>query len=149
MKNRGRLKRARVWVLSRFFVRLADAHRHYGNQYGNRDEHRSAIGNYTRAIGLDPGYAQAYYSRGVLYWREVRDYSRSIADLTRAIELDPSRTDAYFTRAMAHLACNDVEHAMADLEQYLQEGQDTYWLESARHQLAELRAEVGADEPDG
>jgi tetratricopeptide (TPR) repeat protein len=149
MTGRGRLKRTWHWALSRFFVRLADAHRHFGNQYGNRHEHGSAIRNYTRAIDFDPGYAQAYYSRGVLYWREVRDHRRAIDDLTRAIELDPSRADAYFTRAMAHQACNDAERATADLEQYLREGHDPYWIESARLQLADLCDKAGADESDG
>jgi tetratricopeptide (TPR) repeat protein len=147
MKEGGRLKRAWHWALSRFFRRLADAHRHYGNLYGNRDEHWAAIESYTRAVELDPSYAEAYYSRGVIYWREVANHSRAVDDLTRVIEIEPSRVEAYFNRAMAHQARHEFERAIADFEHYLAEGQDEVWLESARRQLLELRAETSVGEP--
>jgi len=146
MNKGGALKQAWYWVLSRFFRRLADAHRHFGNLYGNRDEQWAAIGNYTRAVELDPGYAQAYFSRGVLYWREVGHPDRAVQDLTRTLEIDSSWAEAYFNRAMAYQGRHEVEAAIADLERYLVEGQDEYWLESARRQLVELRAETGSHE---
>jgi tetratricopeptide (TPR) repeat protein len=148
MAKGSRLKRARHWALSRFFRRLADVHRHYGNLYGNPDEYWAAIENYTRAVELDPAYAEVYYSRGVLYWREIGNHYRAIEDLTRVIEIDPSRAEAYFNRAMAYRARHEIECASADLERYLAEGQDEYWIESARRQLAELRAEAPAGKPD-
>ncbi|MBN1659956.1 MAG: tetratricopeptide repeat protein [Anaerolineae bacterium] len=148
MTEGGALKRAWHWVLSRFFRRLADVHRHYGNLYGSRDEYWAAIENYTRAVELDPAYAQVYYSRGLIYWREVGNHYRAIEDLTRVIEIDPSRAEAYFNRAMAYQARHETEHAIADLEHYLAEGQDEYWIESASRQLVELRAELAGGTPD-
>ena len=55
------MRRAWGWLLSRLYRSLADAHRHFGNLYGNRQDHWLAIENYTRAVLHDPAYAQAYY----------------------------------------------------------------------------------------
>lgn len=131
------------WLWSRFLRRLADAHRHFGNQYGNRQEYRAAVGNYSRAIRLDSGYTDALYSRGVLYWRELGQYDCAIQDLTRVLELDPSWAMAYLNRGLAFKMKQDYRKATADFEQFLLEGQDDFWLEAARRQLAELRDEMG------
>jgi tetratricopeptide (TPR) repeat protein len=131
------------WLWSRFLRRLADAHRHFGNQYGNRQEYRAAVGNYSRAIRLDPGYTDVLYSRGVLYWRELGQYDCAIQDLTRVLELDPSWAMAYLNRGLAFKMQQDHQKAIADFERFLEEGQDEFWLEAARRQLAELREEMG------
>lgn len=131
------------WLWSRFLRRLADAHRHFGNQYGNRQEYQAAVGNYSRAIRLDPGYTEALYSRGVLYWRELGQYDSAIQDLTRVLELDPSWAMAYLNRGLAFKMQQDYPKATADFERFLEEGQDEFWLEAARRQLAELREEMG------
>ncbi len=136
------LKHSWNWALSRSLCLLADAHRHFGNEYGNRREYGAAVGNYTRAVRFDPAYAQPYYSRGVLYWREFGRYDLAIDDLTRALELDPSWTTAYFNRGMAYKMLRQYDRALADFEQYLAEGADEFWLEAARRQLAEVRDEI-------
>ena len=136
------------WVLSRLCVRLADAHRHMGNLYANAEEHRAAAANYSRAIRLDPAYSQALFSRGLVYWRELRNYDGAIEDLTRVLELDPSWAEAYFNRAIAYRMRGEPDSAVADLERYLAEGNDPFWLESASRQLADLRAEAdGGQDP--
>lgn len=127
------------WALSRFLCLLADAHRHFGNEYGNRREYQAAVGNYTRAMRLDPAYTQAYFSRGVLYWREFGLHHQAIDDLTRVLELDPSYAVAYLNRGLAHKMLGQYDRAISDFEQYLEEGDDEFWLEAARRQLAELR----------
>ena len=109
-----------------------------GNAYGNQQEHRAAVGNYTRAIALDPAYTYAYYSRGVLRWRELGEYEAAIEDLSRVIELDPSWAEAFFNRALAYKMNGRYEDAIADLQRYLEEGSDQFWLDSARRQLEEL-----------
>jgi tetratricopeptide (TPR) repeat protein len=137
----GYLKRIWNWTLSRVYRRLADAHRHFGNLYGNQLEHRTAIEDYTRATVLDPTYVQAYYSRGVLYWREVGNYLGAIQDLTRVGELAPTWAETWFNRGLAYKLRGEPDRAIADFERYLAEGTDEFWLESARRQLAELRGD--------
>ncbi len=141
------VKRAWNWTWSRLYRRLADAHRHFGNLYANQQEHWSAVEYYTRAIVLDPTYAQAYYSRGVLYWREIGNHYRAIQDLTRVLELAPSWAEAYFNRGLAHKLRNEPDKAIADFERYLAEGRDEFWLESARRQLAELGSHPARPNP--
>jgi tetratricopeptide (TPR) repeat protein len=135
-----RLRRAWAWAGSRFYRHLADAHRHFGNLYGNQQEHWAAVENYGRAIRLDPAYTQAYFSRGVLYWREIGNYYRAVQDLTRVLDLAPTWAEAYFNRGLAHRLRNESEKAIADLQRYLEEGTDEFWRASAERQLAELRS---------
>jgi tetratricopeptide (TPR) repeat protein len=142
-------------LLSRSLRRLADAHRHFGNLYGNQQEHWAAIENYTRAVTLDPAYTQAYYSRGLLYWREIGNYYRAIEDLTRVLKLDPSWSLAYFNRGLAYRMRHEPQKALADFERYLETGNDPFWLEATRRQMQEMRDETGwlptggDDEPEG
>ena len=136
------MRRAWSWCLSRYYRRLGDAHRHFGNVYGNQRDYWFAIESYSRAAVLDPDYAQVYFSRGVLYWREIGNPYRAIQDLTRVLELDPAWTDAYFNRAMAHKMRREWDRAIADLESFLITGTDDFWCDAARRQLAEMRQEL-------
>jgi tetratricopeptide (TPR) repeat protein len=133
------LRHAWYWALARFLCLLADAHRHFGNLYGNRKEYQAAVGNYTRALSLDPTYAQAYYNRGVLYWREFGDAEPAIQDLTSVLELVPTWAEAYFNRALAYKLYGDYDRAVRDFECYLEQGKDSFWLDATQRQLAELR----------
>jgi len=141
------MRRAWSWLLSRLYRGLADAHRYFGNLYSNRQDHWLAIENYTRALIHDPAYTQAYYSRGVLYWREVGNPYRAIQDLTRVLELDPAWVDAYFNRAVAHRMRQERGQAVADFHSYLANGADEFWLGSAQRQLAELQEEMDEQGP--
>jgi tetratricopeptide (TPR) repeat protein len=100
-----------------------------------------AVSNYTHAISLDPAYAQARFSRGILLWREFGQHERAIRDLTRVLELDPKWTDAYFGRAMARKMIGEHEGAIQDLQQYLEQETDDFWLDAAQGQLDELLSE--------
>lgn len=115
-----------------------------GNAYSNRQEHRAAVGSYTRAIILDPAYTYCYFSRGVLRWRELGEYEEAIKDFSTVLELDSRWADALFNRALAFKMSMQYDRAIADFERYLQEGTDEFWLEATRRQLDEL-ADVVAD----
>jgi tetratricopeptide (TPR) repeat protein len=117
-----------------------------GNAYGNRQEHRAAVGNYTRAIALDPAYTYAYFSRGVLRWRELGEYKAAIEDLSRVLELEPAWAEAFFNRGLAYKMNGQYEDAVADFERYLREGKDQFWLESSQRQLAELGEIMAAND---
>ncbi len=132
-------------VLARFYHLRGATHRHLGNTGGSDlAEHQLAVNDFSRAIELDPDYAEAYFSRGVLYWRELRNAYRAIRDMTRVLELAPQWTEALFNRAMAYQIRGDHDQAIADLEQYLVEGSNPYWRNSAERQLDLLR-EIAAE----
>jgi len=132
------------WAVSRSLRRVADAQRHMGNAYSNRQEHRAAVANYTRAIVLDPTYAYCYFSRGVLRWRELGEYEEAIRDFSTVLELKPDWADALFNRALAFKMSTQFEKAVADFERYLEQGTDEFWLEATRRQLDELADLVAA-----
>ena len=66
------------------------------------------MNDFSKAIDLHPIYVSALYSRGVLYWRELENYYRSVKDLTRVIELAPQWHEAWFNRALAHQLRNEI-----------------------------------------
>ncbi|MBM4432468.1 MAG: tetratricopeptide repeat protein [Chloroflexi bacterium] len=60
-------------------------------------EYDEAIDEFTKAIELDPAYADAYSNRGWAY-AITEQYDRAIADYNRAIELDPQNASVYVYR---------------------------------------------------
>ncbi len=70
----------------------------------------------TGYITLDPGYANAYTSRGVLY-TDSGAYVTAIIDHGRAIEIDPDFAEAYYNRAIAYLGISAFEDAVSDYNQ--------------------------------
>ena len=57
-----------------------------GYQYSLNKEHDSAIEAYTKAIALDPNYADAYTNRGIAYALSG-NMGRAISDLQRACDM--------------------------------------------------------------
>ena len=130
-------------VQARWHFMRATFHRHWGNLGSGRIAYEQAIDRLTRAIEIDPLFADAYLQRGILYWREIQNYYRATRDLTRVIELDPDRTEAVFNRAIAYQLRGDLDHAIEDFQRFLEIDADSSWRESAQVQLAgalELRA---------
>lgn len=72
-----------------------------------------AIADLTKAIELDPNFADAYSNRGRARFA-TGDYPRAIADCTKAIELDPKLAGAYVLRGEARRMTGDYPGAIAD-----------------------------------
>jgi tetratricopeptide (TPR) repeat protein len=128
------------FALSRWLVLRGNFHRHFGNMSGERREYQWAVDRFSHAIEIDPKYVTAYYSRGVLYWRELENWHRAISDLTRVIELAPHRTEAWLNRAIAWQRRGNFEAAIADLEYYLTIATDPGWRANAERQLVMMKA---------
>ena len=91
-------------------------HHVYYNIGVHKDElkdYYGAISDYTKAIELDPNYADAYSNRGSSK-TDLKDYYGAIADYTKAIELDPNDTDSYANRGIAKEDLGDLNGACAD-----------------------------------
>lgn len=84
-----------------------------GNNAGQNNDLSTAIINFTKAIELDPKYANAYFNRGIAY-SNLKKYPEAIADYTKAIELDPKYADAYYNRGGAYKALGKTKEANAD-----------------------------------
>ena len=85
-----------------------------GRASSEKGEVDKAIEGYTKAIELNPKFAQAYYQRGLAYARKG-EVDKAIEDYTKAIELDPDNSDAYYNRGGAWLRLGKQDKAKADL----------------------------------
>lgn len=84
-----------------------------GMVYADLQDYPAALADYTRAIELDPQYAEAYYNRGVTH-AKLNDYAAARADYTNAIELDPQYAEAYNNRGTTYANQEDYSAALAD-----------------------------------
>ncbi len=71
-----------------------------GEQAWLNDQNDAAIEAYTKAIGLSPNHAKAYYLRGSAN-QEKQQYDKAIEDYNKAIALDPNHVNAYLSRGSA------------------------------------------------
>lgn len=124
--------------VARWYHLRGAAHRHLGNARGDTWEHWAAVEDFTRALTLDPTFAQAYLDRGILYWRELNHPRKAIQDLTMALTLDPQLHEARFNRGIAHQQLGEIAEALADFRAYLEHGTHPHWREYAQQMLHEL-----------
>jgi tetratricopeptide (TPR) repeat protein/tRNA A-37 threonylcarbamoyl transferase component Bud32 len=66
-----------------------------------------------QAVQRAPGFAQAYYSRGVCF-RIAGDLRRAMEDVDSAIRLDPNYPEAHATRGSLRQTAGDLEGAFED-----------------------------------
>ncbi|MEO0536487.1 MAG: tetratricopeptide repeat protein, partial [Cyanobacteria bacterium P01_A01_bin.123] len=84
-----------------------------GNAKRDSENYQGAIDDYTKAIELNPDYADAYNNRGIAK-RALGDNQDAIDDYTKAIELNPNYADAYTNRGNAKGALEEYQGAIAD-----------------------------------
>ncbi len=80
-----------------------------GDYYG-------AISDYTKAIEINPRYAEAYNNRGSVK-DNLEDYYGAISDYNKAIEINPRLAVAYGNRGIAKKRIGDILGACADWRQ--------------------------------
>ena len=120
----------------------AIAHFNRGINYIQQEKYDLAVAQFTRAIELDPDYAEAYLGRGMIY--TIREQWRpAFQDLNTAIRLNPRAAYAYHFRGYVHLAFNQRQNAIADLttaaELFRQQG-NTEMYNSAIEALRQIGA---------
>jgi tetratricopeptide (TPR) repeat protein len=74
-----------------------------------------AIGDFSRAIEVDTGYAKAYHLRGLA--REMAgDDGSALKDFNKAIEINPEYGAAYFSRATLLTKMGEEDSATDDMK---------------------------------
>ena len=72
-----------------------------------------AVQECTKAIHLDPEFAQAYFWRAAAHYQMAK-YTSAITDCSQAIKLDTHLVEAYITRALAYCAGGQYDLAITD-----------------------------------
>jgi len=73
------------------------------------------IAECSKAIELDPGFARAYKTRAVAYYKS-KLYDRAIGDLSKLIEMEPGYFGGYSLRGLARVRLKDYDRAIADFD---------------------------------
>jgi tetratricopeptide (TPR) repeat protein len=94
------------------------AHTSRANVLRGRKQYDDALGDYARAIELNPELPPAFNGRG---WTFVLkgEFERAIADISRAIELNPQRAGSYSDRGVAYRNLRQTDRAFADFGEAL------------------------------
>jgi len=96
----------RIQILDRSGL-IAAIYTNRGVTYGESGQYQKAISYFTKAIELNPKYAETYCNLGKAY-AGLGQYPKAISDYTKAIELNPEFA----------VACNNRGVVYADLGQY-------------------------------
>jgi len=99
----------------------AEKLRNSGIDFAVELENDRAIAEFTKAIELDPNYADAYGRRGAAYSNK-KDDDRAIADFTKAIELNPKFDLAYLNRGSSYVIKKEYELAIRDFTKAIEIG---------------------------
>jgi tetratricopeptide (TPR) repeat protein len=89
---------------------------------------QQAMDSYTMAIDLDPGYADAYFSRAMIALVITKDYSQAIRDFSRCMELEPKTSShlfVYLYRGSAYIGLGDHRRAIMDYDRVIELNYDT------------------------
>jgi tetratricopeptide (TPR) repeat protein len=90
---------------------------------GSSDE---AIADLTKAIQLNPNYAEAYFERAETYFRWAKAYrtlhmkAKILEDYTRSIQLNPQYAVAYYQRGNVYALVGNQQAALADYSKVIQ-----------------------------
>ena len=106
------------WERLKGFDSNADKHLTDGTQLLGKGEFYRSIVELTRAIEIEPKYAEAYINRGRAYYY-LAQYKDAIADYTQTISLNQYIADAYASRGDVYRALNDIPRAIDDYTESL------------------------------
>ena len=73
-----------------------------------KGENDAAISDFTKAIEMRPGFANAYFYRGRAYLHKGEN-DQALSDLDKAIEIDPGLAVAYGERAIIYFIKKDYD----------------------------------------
>ena len=126
-----------------------------GNDHANRQAYSLAVSAYTRVLELDPAQAEAYSSRGSVYYY-LKQYERASEDCSKAIKLDPDYAEAYNNRANVYADLKQYERAIADYNKaleldptcevfYLNRGNTYYYLKQYERAIQDYTRAIKID----
>ena len=82
--------------------------------YSQQGDDKKALEIYTKAIEVDPLYAQAYINRCSVYARNGEP-EKGLADCNRGLELEPDNVMGYSNRSQANIDLENFDAALDDI----------------------------------
>jgi HEAT repeat protein/Tfp pilus assembly protein PilF len=117
------------WAEARDYVNRGYSSEQQGDLY-------PAVAFYTKAIEIDPRYADAYRRRGLIH-RARGSHDYALADFTKAIEVDDERAGAYYySRGATYMNKGDYDAAVADFTEAIKRNDynaDAYYARGAAY----------------
>ncbi|ELP56658.1 tetratricopeptide repeat family protein [Microcystis aeruginosa TAIHU98] len=121
-----------------------DAIGHYnrGIDYIQQEKYDLALAEFTKAININPRYAEAYLNRGVLYAVQGKP-DLALSDYNQALNINPRDAEAYVRRGILYYYRQETEKAIGDFRQaaelYRQQGNAALY-----EAVMEILRELGA-----
>ena len=82
-------------------------------------EYDKAISDYTKAIELEPNYAEVYNNRGYLFYK-IGKYEKAFVDLNKSIELNPNSDFTYDSRGCTYAGIKEYDKAIFDFNKAIE-----------------------------
>jgi len=81
----------------------------------NKQNYEDAVADYTKAIELNEGFAEAYFQRGCAK-HNIDDYKGAVEDFNTSIKLQPNNEVFYKQRASSKTMLKDYNGAISDCD---------------------------------
>jgi tetratricopeptide (TPR) repeat protein len=107
------------------------AHYERGNAFIRSGDMDRAIESFSKALRLNPNYADALTGRGLALCKKG-DYENAMADLSEALYFDPRSANAYYYRGSIFSAQGNYSRAIADYDSSLRLHPDQKKVRDAR-----------------
>ena len=95
--------------------KLALTHTNRGTVYLKKGQFDAAIGEYSKALQMNPRSAVAYYNRSVAYTSKGQ-YDKAVKDCSSALQLNPTDANSYYSRGVSYWHLGSKNVAMKDLQ---------------------------------
>ena len=128
---------------------MTETYNNRGIAYGKgKGQHDKAILDFSKAIEIDPMYAEAYANRGVAYGI-LGQYDKAISDFNKAIEINPTYAEVYFNKALVFEKTGRVREAVEVYKEFIQHAppQHSLPIEHARQRIRKLEGSYGKRKP--
>ena len=115
----------------------AIAHYETGEAYLNEGDWETALDEFNQAIQIDPEYAEAYSSRGLIQ-EFLGNFEAAIEDYDQAIALDPQNAEAYYNRGNTWFVLGEYEVAIEDYSMVIAldpQSSDAYYNRGIAHDI--------------
>lgn len=84
--------------------------------YKLKDQLDKAVGEFQRAIELQPDLADAHYTLGVLYWQRG-EFDKAGMELQKTIQVQPNYAEAHYTLGTVYKQQGKLQDAAAELKE--------------------------------